>query len=276
MSVLESEDGDPRLGMQMAKKFALGSLLVVLLTATAVASGLLLEVHEDITVFARESTPIQGIKNVLDEVPLGEPQTILLLGSDRRFGDGKGNPPRSDTMIVVRLEPDRTRRRSCRCPATSRSRSRATAPTRSTSAYHIGGPKLTVRTVRNLLGIPINHVINVNFGGFARAVNRLGCVYADVDRRYFNDNSRGENYATIDLKPGYQKLCGQDALDYVRFRHEDSTSCAPPASRSSCARRRSRSGSASCSATARSCWRSSGATRRPTSPTTTTPRSCTC
>jgi hypothetical protein len=79
-----------------------------------------------------------------------------------------------------------------------------------------------VRTIRNLLQIPIHHVINVNFNGFARAVNKLGCVYADVDRRYFNDNSHGENYATIDLKPGYQKLCGQDALDYVRFRHTDS------------------------------------------------------
>ena len=63
----------------------------------------------------------------------------------------------------------------------------------------------------------------MHFGGFRRAVDRLGCVYADIDRRYFNDNNGpGPNYATIDLKAGYQKLCGQDALDYVRFRHEDS------------------------------------------------------
>ena len=43
--------------------------------------------------------------------------------------------------------------------------------------------------------------------------------------RYFNDNNPpfggGGNYATIDVKPGYQKLCGQDALDYVRYRHFD-------------------------------------------------------
>ena len=73
-----------------------------------------------------------------------------------------------------------------------------------------------------LLGIPINHVINVNFGGFARAVNRLGCVYADIDRRYFNDRGGPGGYAVIDLKAGYQKLCGQDALSYVRYRHADS------------------------------------------------------
>jgi hypothetical protein len=82
-----------------------------------------------------------------------------------------------------------------------------------------------VRVVRNLLHIPINHVVNVNFGGFQRAVNRLGCVYVDVDRDYFNDNDPPNgspfDYATININPGYQKLCGKDALDYVRYRHFD-------------------------------------------------------
>ncbi len=221
MSVLEHEE-PPRLGVQMAKRFALGSLLVVLLTATGVASGLLLEVHQDVTVFAREATPIPGVKNVLDDVPAGEPQTILLLGSDRRYGDGKGNPPRSDTIIVVRLDPDKKATAVMSLPRDLK----VTIPGRGTDkingAYHAGGPKLAVRTVRSLLGIPINHVINVNFGGFARAVNRLGCVYADVDRRYFNDRGGPGGYAVIDLKAGYQKLCGQDALSYVRYRHADS------------------------------------------------------
>ena len=65
-------------------------------------------------------------------------------------------------------------------------------------------------------------MINVNFGTFRRAVNYVGGVYVDVDRDYFNDNSGGgERYATIDVNPGYQKLMGQDALDYVRYRHTD-------------------------------------------------------
>ena len=90
------------------------------------------------------------------------------------------------------------------------------------AAYSLGGPKLTLRTVSKVTGIPIHHVVNINFGGFREAVNELGCAYIDVDRRYFNDNSGyGPDYATIDLKQGYQKVCGQDALDYVRYRHED-------------------------------------------------------
>ena len=78
-----------------------------------------------------------------------------------------------------------------------------------------------MRTVKALLNIPISHVVNVNFNGFQRAVNRLGCVYVDIDRRYFNDRGGPGGYATIDIKPGYQKLCGSDSLDYVRYRHTD-------------------------------------------------------
>ena len=61
--------------------------------------------------------------------------------------------------------------------------------TKINAAYSYGGPALAVKTVRNLLHIPINHVVNVNFGGFQRAVNRLGCVYVDVDRRYYHSNA---------------------------------------------------------------------------------------
>jgi LCP family protein required for cell wall assembly len=221
VSVFESEGG-PGVGLQLGKRFALGAVLIVLFSTIAVASGLLLEVHEDVTVFARESAPIPEIKNVLDDVQASDPQTILLLGSDKRYGDGKDEKPRSDTIIVVRLDPDKGATGIMSIPRDLKVQIPGFGTERINGAYHLGGPKLTVRTVRNLLSIPIHHVINVNFGGFARAVNRLGCVYADIDRRYFNDRGGPGGYATIDLKPGYQKLCGQDALDYVRFRHTDS------------------------------------------------------
>ena len=48
----------------------------------------------------------------------------------------------------------------------------------------------------------------------------IGGVWLDVDRRYYNPE--GSGYAAIDLQPGYQKLNGQDALDFVRYRHTDS------------------------------------------------------
>jgi hypothetical protein len=62
-------------------------------------------------------------------------------------------------------------------------------------------------------------VINVDFKGFERAVDAIGCIYADIDRKYLNDTAA---YAFIHIEAGYQKLCGDKALQFARFRHEDS------------------------------------------------------
>jgi LCP family protein required for cell wall assembly len=211
----------------MLKRFVFAAVLLVSLTAATTATAVLLEVKSNLDIFKNESKPIPGIKGALDDVDPGGPQTILLLGSDRRFSDIKlKNPVRSDTIILVRLDPSKGATAVMSLPRDLKVDIPGHGPDKINAAYAIGGPRLTVRTVRALLGIPINHVVNVNFGGFQRAVNRLGCVYADIDRRYFNDNSPpyggGPNYATIDVKAGYQQLCGQDALDFVRYRHFDS------------------------------------------------------
>lgn len=166
-----------------------------------------------------------GVAPDLPDVPAGEPQSILVLGTDERYGDRKaGKPVRSDTMMVVHLDPDRgstavmSLPRDLVVPIPGHGRGRIN------SAYATGGAALAVKTV-NELGFDVSHVVGVDFGGFQRVVNRLGCVYVDVDRRYFNDNdppvASDTNYATIDLRPGYQRLCGGDALDFVRFRHLD-------------------------------------------------------
>ena len=90
------------------------------------------------------------------------------------------------------------------------------------AAYTYGGPKLTLRVVKELTGLPINHVVNVDFLGFVRAVDAINCVYIDVDRRYYHNNAESsEEYAEINVQPGYQLLCGKKALQYVRYRHTD-------------------------------------------------------
>jgi hypothetical protein len=69
--------------------------------------------------------------------------------------------------------------------------------------------------------LEVNHIVDINFGGFEQLVNAIGCVYTDVDHRYYN-NTALTNYSSINIQPGYQKLCGSDALAFVRFRHTDS------------------------------------------------------
>ena len=107
-------------------------------------------------------------------------------------------------------------------------------------AYTLGGPKLTIKTVKQLTGLAINHYVDVSFHGFAEGVNALGCVYVDVDRRYFNDNSGlgfGQNYAVDqrqarlpeDVRPARRSSTCATATPTT-------TSCAARASRTSCAR----------------------------------------
>src|SRR3712207_153131 len=230
MAAADDDTKPPRPGRGLLKRAAVGALLITVLSAASVASAGLLEVDELITIVKSESAAIPGIEGALDDVDPGKPQTLLLLSSNRRYQDLRDkNPVRSDTLLLVRLDPSRRATAVMSIPrdlkVDIRQRNGTGVTDKINAAYALGGPRLSVRTVRRLLRIPIHHVVNVNFGGFRRAVNRLGCVYVDVDRDYFNDNNPPNgsqfDYATIDIDPGYQKLCGQDSLDYVRYRHFD-------------------------------------------------------
>ena len=86
------------------------------------------------------------------------------------------------------------------------------------AAYAYGGPRLVVKTFKQLTGLQINHFIQVDFGGFWHVVNILGGVYLPVDHRYFVPASA--DYKSIDLQPGYQLVRGKQALNFVRFRHD--------------------------------------------------------
>jgi LCP family protein required for cell wall assembly len=224
------EPKPPRPGRGLIWRYLLAGVLIALAAAGATATAALLQVKEVADIFSEVSVPLpKGTTGALDDVPAGQPQTILVLGSDRRYIDAQqGNPVRSDTIILLRLDPDRGATAIMSIPRDLK----AEIPTRRglvtdkiNAAYALGGPGLTVKTVKSLLGIKINHVVNMNFSGFRDAVDRLKCVYVDVDRRYYNDNNppngSATDYATIDIKPGYQKLCGAKALDYVRYRHFD-------------------------------------------------------
>jgi LCP family protein required for cell wall assembly len=213
--------GEPARERSVWWKFAAGGLVIVLLTAAATATAGLLAIKD----------VAQRIPKLAQEVPVeptkpGKPQTILLLGSDRRYKDRHDkNAARSDTIMLIRLDPDQEATTLLSIPRDFKTLIPGYGYDKINAAYSLGGPKLTLRTVRELLGIRVNHIINVNFSGFRKAVDLLGCVYTDVDRRYFHSNAglpAAAQYAEIDIHPGYQKLCGERALDYVRFRHADS------------------------------------------------------
>jgi polyisoprenyl-teichoic acid--peptidoglycan teichoic acid transferase len=215
-------------GWSLLTRFAIGAVVIFMLSAATVASAVLLEVQQAATILNDESVPLAAqVRSQLKHVAPGKPQTILVIGDDRRKIDiQQHNPTRSDTMILVRLDPKRGATAMMSLPRDLLVDIPGHGRDKLNAAFSYGEDALTLQTIRSLLGIPIHHYVRVTFAGFREAVTRLGCVYVDVDRKYFNDNhppfGGGGAYAAIDVPAGYQKLCGQRALDYVRYRHLDS------------------------------------------------------
>lgn len=226
------EERIPSPGKGQLLRAALGGLIILVLTTAAVATAALLKVNSDLV--DKLNPDDSGIPNEgITRAEAGDPQTFLILGSDRRFDEIKENnpalkkdvPARSDTMMLLRLDPDAEATSILSLPRDLKVEIPGYGTDKLNASYSYGGPTLTVKTIKEFTGIDINHVININFGGFREVINAIGCVYVDVDRRYYNSNDGkpiGLRYAEIDIDPGYQKLCGTDALDYVRFRHLDS------------------------------------------------------
>ena len=228
---MKSPDRPPKPGRGVLLRALLAAILTICLSATAVASAVLLEVKDVVNEFSGGKQGRTVIKvPEIDRAEAGDPRTFLILGTDARYADRQLKiKPRSDTILLVRVDPDKQRIAVMSIPRDLKVTVPGAGTNKINAAYEIGGPGKTVSTIKKLFAdagekFPINNVVSVSFGGFRRAVDYVGGVYVDIDRRYYNDNTTaaaGENYATIDVQPGYQKLKGQDALDYVRYRHFD-------------------------------------------------------
>jgi LCP family protein required for cell wall assembly len=186
-------------------------IVLALMVAGGAAGGLYLYGHDFAGATAPHSVAMKKAAKQLDFVAPDKPSIALVMGTDHRYVDGK-DPGRSDTLMLIRTDPStdtvsmlsfpRDLRVEIHCPG------RGSWVDKINAAYATCGPS--------------NYLISVNFVGFIQVVNKLGGVYMDVDRRYFNNHTGPFGYAAINLEPGYQKLNGKQALDFVRYRHTDS------------------------------------------------------
>jgi polyisoprenyl-teichoic acid--peptidoglycan teichoic acid transferase len=211
-------------GFPIWLRFLTASFLIVASIAAATSASLILYLS-DIASALKDNSIGQEVDNILSDVPSSGAQTILILGSDKRNQEISGKFGLSDTTMLLRLDPDRNAIALLSLPRDLKVTVPGFGTDKLNAAYALGGPKLTLQTVKQLTGLQVNHLVNVDFTGFARAVNAIGCVYVDVDHRYYHKNSpyapSVDDYAEINLQPGYQALCGFDALAFVRYRHTD-------------------------------------------------------
>jgi len=144
---------------------------------------------------------------------------ILLLGGDSR-GLGKNEKPRSDTMIIVSIDPVTKKAHLLSVLRDTYSEIPGHGRDRINAAITIGGPELAMRTISRLTGLDIQYYVYTDFQGFIALIDALGGIEFEVEKRMYYKDSNDDPMYWIDLKPGLQKLDGKTALSYVRFRHD--------------------------------------------------------
>ena len=180
--------------------------------------------------FERTSPP-RNVASVLDPAgyPLTSVNNILVLGSDRRQKDSKEpgaettGPGRSDTIMLIRTGGGHAARLSI--PRDTVLEIPGHGLQKINAAHEFGGPALSISVIKSWLGIPINHLVEVNFENFPALIDAMGgvtytggCIVSRLDGGF----SRG-GY-TLRLSAGTHHLNGKQALALSRTREN---LCAP-------------------------------------------------
>jgi LCP family protein required for cell wall assembly len=175
--------------------------------------------------FERTSPPA-GVAGALDPAgyPLTSANNILVLGSDRRQKNSKephankNGPSLSDTIMLIRSGGGHAARLSI--PRDTVVEIPGHGTQKINAAYAVGGPKLSISVIKSYLGIPINHVVEVNFEDLPQLVDAMGgvdysgdCVIAPIDGGFRNGGY------TLRLPKGTHHLDGKATLALARARH---------------------------------------------------------
>src|SRR6185312_15345318 len=168
-------------------RFSLASVIIIAVSAAATSSAVLLYINSIADALGHNKVLKEKVEKELVDVNGGEPETILILGSDIRANSGEERG-RSDTTILLRLDAEKKLISVMSIPRDLQTEIPGVGTEKFNAAYTYGGPKLTLQVIKELTGLKINHVINIDFLGFVRAVDAIGCVYTDVDRRYYHSN----------------------------------------------------------------------------------------
>lgn len=200
----------------LIKRVTLGVLATILVLVLGGVAWAYSMFHAAQTTMNKNMPEQSEIKGVLTKREPKQPFTVLLLGSDMRKGEESA---RADSIIVARIDPENDRVWLLSIPRDTRAKIPGYGVDKINAAHFHGGPKLMIQTVEDLLGMPINHYMDINFSGFVGAVDSLGGVWVDVPSE-INDPkaASGSRNRVTHVDAGYQLLNGEAALTFVRSR----------------------------------------------------------
>jgi polyisoprenyl-teichoic acid--peptidoglycan teichoic acid transferase len=139
-----------------------------------------------------------------------EPFSVLLMGVDER----KGDRGRSDSLIVLAVNPDKNSVKMLSIPRDTRTEIVGKGiEDKINHAYAFGGVDMSIATVENFLDVPIDHYVQINMEGFKDIVDSVGGVTVQNDLDF--------TYEGTHFPEGQLKLNGEKALKYSRMRYED-------------------------------------------------------
>jgi LCP family protein required for cell wall assembly len=218
-----------RSGLGLFGRILLGTLLTIVGLGLAAGGGAYLWYHHTVSSLEAHSPGVKLAQKELDVTLPGHAAIALVLGYDQRAGVAYSTVSRSDTVMLIRADPVTKSitllsiPRDLGLPIYCPKQASSLGTQKINQAYADCGPQGTVDTIKHMSNLPINYLITVNFHGFKEIVDKLGGIWLDVDRRYYhvNNGSAAQNYANINIQPGYQLLTGEQALDFVRYRHTD-------------------------------------------------------
>ncbi|PJO43075.1 LCP family glycopolymer transferase [Lysinibacillus xylanilyticus] len=186
----------------------IGSLLTIFLIFIGTAYYTIQKTMNKINTPLVEAT---GDENEVQKiVTKKDPFSVLMLGVDER----KNDSGRSDTMIVITVNPEKHTMKMLSIPRDTRTEIIGhNSVDKINHAYAFGGVPMAVNTVEHFLDIPIDYYVFVNMEGFLQIIDTIGGVTID--------NDMDLTYNTYHYPKGEITLDGDNALIFSRIRYED-------------------------------------------------------
>ena len=202
--------------MSRGKKIAVGVLAAFLVAVVGGGSAFALwvnSVNDQLKTGTKTEEELTALQDVLAPTKtFTEPFYVMLIGSDRRAND-ESMGARSDTNVVVRVDPTSNQLTMVSIPRDTKIDIDGYGTNKFNAAYNYGGAASTIREANQLLGIEISHYAEVNFEELVALVDSVGGVDVEVESRV-NDPKAGDAV----IEPGLQHLDGEAALTFARSR----------------------------------------------------------
>ena len=147
---------------------------------------------------------------------LGTPENILILGSD---ADRDRSGARADTIMIMRTDPDAGTIRYLSIPRDLRIEYPGQGHIKIGEAFAYGGNRGVIRAIGQEIGLPIHHVMVIDFKGVAKMVDAVGGI--TVNNPFDLQGCDYPGGRTVSFPRGQISLDGDEALVYSRVRKCD-------------------------------------------------------